>query len=132
MDKVLYKLMVLDKKGFSFGLKGNLSFLDIYIIKEIGKKNKNSIYNIVKETDIDRRIVTTIVGKLASNGYLVKERSEKDKRVQRVKLTDLGNEIYERAIEAQREIMDFVLNDITLNEEKAVLKFLSKLNQTMI
>ncbi len=133
MEKLIYKFSILDKNGLSLGGKGgNLSFLEVHIIKEIGKSSVQSIYSLIKETEIDRNTITTITNRLVMSGYLEKQRSEEDKRVYMLTLTDSGREIYKRIILKEKEVLDFVLNDITLNEEKAVLKFLSKINQKMV
>jgi len=133
LEKVVHKILVLDKKGFKIGLKGEeLSLLDIYIIKMIGKNEMMSIYNLVDETEIDRGVITSIVNKMVAGGYFKKEKSKEDKRVYMVMLTEEGKAIYEKILKEQNNLLDFILEEISLNEEKAVLKFLSKVNQTTI
>ncbi len=126
-EKVIHRVLLLDKKGFELDTKSeNFSFLDIYIIKKIGKDKEKSIYSLIKETEIDRGLMTSIINRMVSTGYLEKERSEKDKRVYMLRLTERGQDIFNDIVQKQKKLLDFILNDITLNEEKAILKFLSK------
>lgn len=132
MEKIIHKVLILDKKGFKIRKKNQeLSLLDMLIIKKIGRESKKSIYSLVKETDIDRGVIATIINKLVAVGYVIKEKAEEDKRVNMVLLTDEGKEVYNIVIDSQKEFFDVILNDITLNEEKAILKFLSKINQNI-
>ncbi|SHK16417.1 DNA-binding transcriptional regulator, MarR family [Paramaledivibacter caminithermalis DSM 15212] len=130
MEKIIYKVFVLNKKGLTFGKKNKeLSILDAFIIKKIGSANEKSIYSLVKEIEIDRGVIASIINKLLANGYIIKQKSKEDKRINMVLLTEEGKEIYDIIMERQKEFFDFVLNDVTLNEEKAILKFLSKIHQ---
>lgn len=133
MEKIVNKLLIVDKKGFKLGKKNEeLSLLDIFVLKNIGTDNIKPIYSLVKETEIDRGLITSIINKLVANGYIKKEKAKDDKRVNMVILTEEGEEVYNRILKSQGEFLDFILSDITLNEEKAILKFLSKINQRMI
>lgn len=133
MEKLIYRFLILDKKGCTLESKGeNLSFLEIHIIKEIGRSFEKSIYNLVRETDMDRSTITTIINRLVLNDYLSKEKSEEDKRIYILRLTDRGQEVYNKIENTQKDIVESILNDITLNEEKAILKFLSKVNQKIL
>jgi len=133
MEKIINKILIADKKGFKIGRKNeDLSLLDILVIKKIGSNSMKPIYSLVKETEIDRGVISSIINKLVANGYIKKEKAKEDKRVNMVILTDEGEEVYNKILDGQSEILDFILNDITLNEEKAILKFLSKINQKMM
>lgn len=132
IEKIIHKVLILDKKGFKIRKKNQeLSLLDMLIIKKIGRESKKSIYSLVKETEVDRGVIASIINKLVATGYILKEKAKEDKRVNMVLLTDEGKEVYNMIIDSQKEFFDVVLNDITLNEEKAILKFLSKINQNI-
>lgn len=133
MEKIINKILVLEKGGIGLGIKKDkFSFLEMQIIKKVGKDKSKSISDLIKETDIDRGIITLIVNKLVLGGYFKKEKSNEDKRVSILMLTEEGNNIYTKIINQQKELLDFVLGDISLNEEKTILKFLSKINQSKL
>jgi len=133
LDKVIYKACFLDRKGISFDRNGEkFSLLDIFIIKIVKKYSPTTMNEIIKGIDIDRGIVSPIINRLVQKKYLAKTKSDADKRVYKITLTEKGEELWEKINSREKGLLDFVLSDITLNEEKAVLKFLSKINQTML
>ncbi|QXM05223.1 MarR family winged helix-turn-helix transcriptional regulator [Crassaminicella indica] len=132
IDKLMHKVLVYDRKGFKINGKEELSLLDIHVLRKIGQEDNKKIYELINDLEIDRGVVASVTKKLILNGYIIKERSEEDKRVYIIKLTDAGKEMYEKTLKVQKDLLDFVLSEVTLNEEKAILKFLSKINQTTL
>ncbi|SKC55252.1 MarR family winged helix-turn-helix transcriptional regulator [Maledivibacter halophilus] len=130
IEKIAHKVLISDKRKFKVARKNQeFSLLEMFIIKKIGKNEIKSIYELVKEMEIDRGLVTSIIKKLVITGYIKKEKAQEDKRVNMLRLTVSGKEIYNEIIVGQQEFFEFILSDVTLNEEKAILKFLSKINQ---
>ncbi len=133
LDKVIHKVLIYDRRGFKVGVKGEaLSLLDLDILRRVGEQDYKKLYALVEEMEMDRGLISSCVQKLALNGYLEKEKSKKDKRAYIVRLTELGRRMTEDNLEKQKELLHFILDDMSLNEEKAILKFLSKINQTTL
>ncbi|WZL73790.1 MarR family transcriptional regulator [Clostridiaceae bacterium 35-E11] len=133
MEKLIHKILVQDRKGFKLDERGvELSFLDMDVIRKIGEVEDKKIYELIEEMEMDRSFVASITKKLMLGGYIVKEKSHQDKRVYILRLTEEGKKIYKKSLEKQSVFIDFILSEITLNEEKAILKFLSKINQTTL
>ncbi|TCO76416.1 MarR family transcriptional regulator [Marinisporobacter balticus] len=133
MDKLMHKVLVYDRKGFKIGGKAeNLSLLDIHILRKIGQVKNKRLYELVEDMEMDRGLIASVTKKLILNGYILKEKDHEDKRVYILKLTNIGKKMYEKTLEIQEVLLNFVLADVTLNEEKAILKFLSKINQTTL
>ncbi|KXG75644.1 MarR family winged helix-turn-helix transcriptional regulator [Thermotalea metallivorans] len=133
LEKLVHRVLIYDRAGFKKGVKTEeLSLLDIYILKKIGEEESKKIYELVNEMEIDRGIIASSTSKLVSCGYVEKEKSQEDKRVYVLRLTEQGRQLWHKNNEKHGELLNFVLADITLNEEKAILKFLSKINQVII
>ncbi|PAB59331.1 MarR family winged helix-turn-helix transcriptional regulator [Anaeromicrobium sediminis] len=129
INKLIQKIIYYDTKGFKVGKDKELGLIDVYILRSIGLENKK-IYEVVKEIGVDRSLVATSLKKLSTYGYVIKEKSVEDKRAYVLRLTEEGVELYHKTWEIQSDILNFILETTTLNEEKAILKFLSKINQT--
>ena len=130
IEKTIYKLLIVEKEGLTNGRKKiDLGLLDIIVLKKIGDEESIKQFSIIRETDISRNKITPIIKKLVSKGYVAKDKSKIDKRVNMLTITDKGKKVREDMIGIQKEIMDYILHDITLNEEKAILKFLAKASQ---
>ena len=133
VEKLIHKILVYDRKGFKIGTKNKeLSLLDVYVLKTIGEEKEKKIYELLEEVEMDRGMVASTIKKLVLYAYVRKERSQDDKRAYIVSLTEKGMDMYNKMLEIQGDFLEFILSDITLNEEKAILKFLSKINQTTL
>lgn len=130
VDKLVHRALIADKKGFKTGIKGEtLSLLEIHILRKISEKENKKIYELVEELEIDRGILSSSINRLTASQLIIKEKSKLDKRVFFLKLTEEGRVIVEKSLEKQKALLEHILSDVTLNEEKAILKFLSKMNQ---
>lgn len=133
INKLMHKVLIYDRKGFKIkGKMEELSLLDIHVLRNIGEVENKKIYELVEDMEIDRGLIASVTKKLILSGYVKKERDQDDKRVYILKLTSLGREMHEKTLCIQEKLLDFVLSDMTLNEEKAILKFLSKVKQTTL
>jgi len=134
IDKMIYKIviktLITDLQGLKLGSKGEVfSFLEVYILRKIGEAGNKKIYELIDEMQLNRGMVSLIIKKLYLKGYVIKKQSEGDKRVYFLNLTDLGKDIVQKSINDQKNLLDFILADISVNEERVILKFLSKINQ---
>ena len=130
MDRMLIKIMSQDKKGFyPNDLMHRMSLLDILVIKMIGESKDMQLNVLIRTLELDRNLIDVSVRNLIGLKLIMKKTGERDKREKYLALTQSGELIYEKLLSAQLSEMEFVLNDITINEEKTILKFLSKIVQ---
>ncbi|KAB3532438.1 winged helix DNA-binding protein [Alkaliphilus pronyensis] len=127
MERLIHSIVLLDKQGIKHN--GDVfTFVELYILKSFKDQSERRIYEIIKELDVDRNTLSSIINRLHISNYLTKEKSESDKRVQVLKLTEKGKKTYEEIISKEKEMLFSLLNDFSFNEEKAILKFLVKLD----
>ncbi len=126
MEKVSTMIVTQDKQGFyKSAVGGGYGLFELLVISAVAKADC-SIKNIVSHFGVNRNIVNSVVGSLMKNGVLTKIRGENDARVQLLSLTEKGRAVY-RLIEAEKQReLEFMLSEASINEEKAILKFLSK------
>lgn len=79
---------------------------------------------------VDRKksTVTTLVEKLLSLGYAVKNQDMNDSRVFRISLTDKGRGLKDRLIEISVNLLNRVYKNMPEEERKQVVKSLKKIN----
>ncbi len=127
MQKLIQNIIILDKRG----IRNNgdtLSITELFILKLLGDQKEKKIFEIVNELGVDRNSLVTILNKLQSMDYISKVKAEEDKRVFLLNLTDRGRAVFQQVSEKEKELVYSLLNDFTFNEEKAILKFLVKLD----
>lgn len=133
LERVFTKLLAVDRRGLKInGKNEKFSFVDVMILRMIGLKDDVSIYDLIYELDVDRGIVSTSISKLTKGKYIEKMRSKQDGRVFMLSLTDEGKLLFEKLHEQENALVGFIMESSTINEQKAVLKFLSRVNQTMV
>lgn len=102
-----------------------LSILDHLRIH--GKVTQSALLEIL---EIKRGKSLGMIKKLADANLLEKSVNEADRRSTFLLLTPYGESVMTIYDTHEAEFLDFVLKDMTINEEKAIVKFLSKINQT--
>ncbi|MGB3367474.1 MAG: MarR family winged helix-turn-helix transcriptional regulator [Acidaminobacteraceae bacterium] len=133
MEKVMYKFVQYDKSGIKLGDKQEkYSFLDVIILREIGKLGEITVFDLINQVEVDRGILSTSINRFINLGFVVKLRSRLDKRKFVIYLTDEGKKFYDNILKSEVEELNFILKDMTVNEQKTVLKFLSRLNQLTV
>lgn len=130
LDRLNTKTLAQDKDGyFRKNLKVKLNLIEMLIIKHIGEHGEVRLHHLIKVMEVDRNLVTTTVKRLISLKLLQKKADDEDGRSQVISITASGRETYEDLLKEQQKELDFILNDITINEEKTILKFISKIVQ---
>lgn len=132
-EVILKKYMEIEKTGIK-GLTPNQSYnmSELLMVMEIDKNGRLTTQDLHLSFQLDRGIINTIVARLMTQGLLKKQRDEEDKRKAYLSLTETGEAFLKQFKQAESEALDFVVKDFTVNEQKAVLKFLSRVNQLTV
>lgn len=130
LDRFYTKLLSQDKSGFyKKELPVRMSLVEMLTLKKIGDLGSVRLNDLITLLEIDRNLATTTIKNLSSMKYIAKQKDESDGRGQLLHLLPGGELLYHRVLELQQKELSFVLNDVTINEEKAILKFISKMVQ---
>lgn len=88
-----YILLLEERNLKSHDLK-NLSITEVHIIEAINKVNNASMGEIAAKLMVTIGTLSTSVNRLVQKGYVHSERSELDRRVVLLSLTEKGNEAF--------------------------------------
>ena len=102
---------------------------DIHVIRAIGMNEKRNMSMIAKELAVTIGTLTISINSLVSKGYVIKERSEKDKRVVFVNLSSKGEAAFSRNEELYDQMVNSMLEDLEDNEMDILMKSLLKVNR---
>ena len=102
---------------------------DIHVIRAIGMNEKKNMSMIAKELAITIGTLTISINSLVRKGYVIKERSEKDKRVVFVNLSSKGKAAFSRNEELYDQMVNSMLEDLEDNEMDILMKSLLKVNR---
>lgn len=132
LEKIVIKLIKYDRQPIKIDksqFKGTL--LELWLLRELDQEAL-SIQVIADRVDLNRALVTRSIDQLIRQGLIEKQRTSLDRRIQKISLTQLGCQFSTALKDQEFDYFDFVIKDLTVNEQKAVLKFLSRLNQLTV
>lgn len=130
LDRLHTKILSQDKAGFykqKLGFK--LSLMELLMLKRVGETGSIRLNDLIDALEVDRNLVTTTVKRLSTLKLVAKQQDEVDGRGQCLALTPAGQVLYGKILLLQKEELAFVLEGVSINEEKAILKFISKIVQ---
>ncbi len=132
INRVLVRLFrrinILEEKAICKDEFKNITLNEAHVIEAIGETGASNMTAVAKALDVTTGTLTISVNSLVRKGLVNRERSEEDRRVVLVSLTDKGRKLHRR----HTEFHDRMISDITDNldeEEISILaRALDKLN----
>ena len=83
---------------------------DMHIIEAVGLSGENTMSVVAKKLGITAGSLTTSVNSLVNKKYVIRQRSEEDRRVVFLKLTEKGKRAYEHHREYHRQMTEAVVH----------------------
>lgn len=133
MVKVIKKMLFTDQEKLKVQCdKEGFSIRESLFIAELGDHDYMTFNQLEKTLEIDRKALIALINRLLKKKVIEKVASKEDKRQQLIVLTEKGLRARKELIEQGQQLLQFAIKDLTVNEEKAVLKYFSKLLQTTV
>ncbi len=109
---------------------GRLSLSEMRLIECVGngRRRGRTVTEISQELDITLPSVTSMVKRLITKGYMVKQRASEDGRQVIIRLTDAGYQAYVGYLFAQRKMINAVRGSIQEGDVDVLLRSLKALN----
>ncbi len=109
-----------------FDVRNNLTYEQMYVLMQW--EDGVTLTDFLSDYGYSRSAGIQIVDKLIENKYLKKEVCKDDKRMKSICRTDLGL-AYSNKIKKHYDIeVERLLSELTINDEKGILKFLTRIN----
>lgn len=102
---------------------------DMHVIEAIGPEGTKNMTSVARELEVTTGTLTISVNSLVKKGYVNRTRSEEDRRVVLISLSDRGQKAYLHHRKFHEEMIDAVLRELTEEEQCALEKALSKLTR---
>lgn len=107
----------------------DISNNDMHIIEAIGLGSDSTMSVVAKKLGITAGSLTTSVNSLVNKKYVVRERSESDRRVVYIRLTEKGRRAYRHHEDFHMQMTDAVIQSLDENEIPVLLKTLEGLSK---
>lgn len=102
---------------------------DMHVIEAIGPEGTKNMTSVARELEVTTGTLTISVNSLVKKGYVDRTRSEEDRRVVLISLSEKGQKAYLHHRKFHQEMIDAVLKELTEEEQRALEKALSKLTR---
>ena len=102
---------------------------DMHVIEAIGLGDGNNMSSIAKKLNITVGSLTTAMNSLVNKKYVERRRSEEDRRVVFVKLTDRGVKAYRHHEDSPRQMTRAILDKLDEAEIPVLVKTLDALSE---
>ena len=102
---------------------------DMHVIEAIGPEEGNNMSSIAKKLNITVGSLTTAMNSLVNKSYVSRSRSEKDRRVVYVKLTEKGIRAYQHHEDDHRQMTEAILAKLSEDEIPVLMKTLDGLSE---
>ena len=106
----------------------DISNNDLHIMEAIGISEPVKMSDIARRLNVTAGTITTNINSLEEKGYLVRERSTKDKRVVCVLLTDKGKKAFFHHRDYHKRMIRSIVRDLKEDEREVLIRCLTKLN----
>ncbi|WP_196220085.1 MarR family winged helix-turn-helix transcriptional regulator [Terrilactibacillus tamarindi] len=93
------------KKEMSDLFDNNITNHEFLFLHAVSKHQPQMISALAKELDVATSFVTVVTDKLIHKGYIHRERSQKDRRIVELTLTDEGNKLCKQMEKIKNEFM---------------------------
>ncbi len=127
--KLFNEIMEMEQKSLITGKFTNISNNDMHIIEAIGKEDSKNMSTVAKALRVTVGTLTIAINNLVKKGYVNRIRSEEDRRVVLISLTELGREAFEHHTKFHQEMVDAVLEGLGEEETKVLVGALTNLSR---
>ena len=85
--------------------------------------------NVAKYLKVTVGTLTITINRLVRKGYVERYRNERDKRIIVLLLTEKGEEVFQIHEEFHERMVDSLLSDLNVNDDKNLIKSLKNLQE---
>lgn len=122
-------IMSIEEKALRRGEYKDVTSNDMHVIEAIGTVSSKNMSSVAKSLGVTTGTLTISVNSLVKKGYVERTRSEEDRRVVLISLTERGKAVFAHHQKFHDDMMAAVLQQITPEEEVVLQKALTKLNK---
>lgn len=127
--KLFHDIMDIEQKAIITPEFEDITNNDMHIIEAIGMDEPKNMSSIAKQLSVTVGTLTIAMNSLVKKGYVYRERSEEDRRVVYIYLSEKGRRAYEHHARFHQEMIQSVLEHMDPEETKVLIRALTDLNK---
>jgi len=109
------------------GEQGNFGLQDLKVLEYLGESGPQMMRSLAEHVRLAVNTMTSVVDQLEKKGLVARTRSEKDRRVVNVDLTDEGRRIFAMFSDARLQFHRVILSALSEDEQQILLVLFRKI-----
>ncbi len=127
--KLFREITTIEEKSLKTGEYKELTVNDMHVIEAIDTNAPKNMSSVARALSVTTGTLTISVNGLVKKGYVDRIRSEEDRRVVLVSLTEKGRKAFAMHQRFHQEMIDSIVKVLSEEEQKVLGKALCNLNQ---
>lgn len=120
--------MALEEQAIRSEAYQNATANDMHVMEAIGNGKPKNMTSVARSLSVTTGTLTISVNSLVKKGFVERVRSEEDRRVVLISLTEKGKALYRRHQKFHEELVERIVNRLNDQEKVLLEKVLSNLN----
>jgi DNA-binding MarR family transcriptional regulator len=120
-------ILHIEEKALKTGPYNNLSISELHVVEAIGIDQTLPMSSIAGKLDVTVGTLTVSMNNLVKKGYVIRERSEVDRRVVLIHLSSLGQDAFRHHEKFHKEMIEYTMEVLSEKESDVLVDVLSKL-----
>lgn len=122
-------IMAIEEKAIITGEFKDISNNDMHIIEAIGDKDAKNMSTVAKSLSVTMGTLTIAINSLVKKGYVDRIRSEKDRRVVLISLSEKGERAFNHHRQFHEQMVKATIKGLSKDEMKVLGQALSNLKE---
>ncbi|MCR1841990.1 MarR family winged helix-turn-helix transcriptional regulator [Murimonas intestini] len=133
LNEVLVKLfndiMAIEEKAIIIDEFKDITNNDMHVIEAIGRDGSKSMSTVAKALSVTVGTLTIAINNLVKKGYVNRERSEKDRRVVLISLTEKGKRAFGHHRKFHEDMIEATIQGLDPEETEVLVHSLTNLKE---
>ena len=121
------QIMDIEQKNLITGEFSDITNNDMHIIEAVGLQGHRNMSAVAKQLNVTIGTLTITVNRLVKKGYVIRQRSNIDRRVVHLALSEKGQRAYAHHKHFHEQMIDGVMKHLSQEELQVLIKALSGL-----
>lgn len=106
----------------------DLSITEVHVLEAIGLDQERNMSSVARDLDITIGTLTIAINNLVRKGYVNRSRSDEDRRIVLISLTEKGQEAFENHSQFHDEMIKTTISKLSEDEMKVLISALGNIN----
>ena len=126
--KLFREIITIEEQSIKTGQFKDLTANDMHVMEEIGKNGAKNMTTVAKGLSVTTGTLTIAINGLVKKGYVDRTRSDEDRRVVLVSLSEKGKLAYDQHDAFHQEMVKSITGGMTEEEQEILQRALVNLN----